>query len=94
MDSTIEKQIVGRVYWRLVPLLFVLMFFNYVDRVNVGFAALQMNEALGLTPVLLMQIGPREFRDSICSQIRNLQLRIESHAGCSLEPTLSSADCG
>jgi sugar phosphate permease len=49
LDSTIEKQIVGRVYWRLVPLLFVLMFFNYVDRVNVGFAALRMNQDLGFS---------------------------------------------
>ena len=49
MDKTEEQQIVGRVYWRLVPLLFVLMFFNYVDRVNVGFAALRMNQDLGFS---------------------------------------------
>lgn len=36
----------NRVFWRLVPLLFVMMFFNYVDRVNVGFAALRMNQDL------------------------------------------------
>jgi MFS family permease len=40
---------VNRVFWRLVPLLFLLMFFNYVDRVNVGFAALRMNQELGFS---------------------------------------------
>lgn len=30
-------------------MLFVLMFFNYVDRVNVGFAALRMNQDLGFS---------------------------------------------
>jgi MFS family permease len=47
--SAIEQRTVKRVYWRLVPLLFVLMFFNYVDRVNVGFAALRMNQDLGFS---------------------------------------------
>jgi sugar phosphate permease len=35
---------------RLVPFLFLLYIVAYLDRVNVGFAALQMNAALGLTP--------------------------------------------
>ncbi len=30
-------------------MLFILMFFNYVDRVNVGFAALRMNQELGFS---------------------------------------------
>ena len=47
--SAIEKRTVAKVYWRLVPMLFVLMFFNYVDRVNVGFAALRMNTDLGFS---------------------------------------------
>jgi sugar phosphate permease len=34
---------------RLVPLLFLLYIFAYLDRINVGFAALQMNEALGFS---------------------------------------------
>jgi MFS family permease len=35
--------------WRLVPLLGLAYLFNYLDRTSVGFAALQMNEAIGLT---------------------------------------------
>ncbi|MCP3381281.1 MFS transporter [Bradyrhizobium sp. CCGUVB4N] len=39
-----------RVILRLVPFLMVCYFFALLDRVNVGFAALQMNKDLGLTP--------------------------------------------
>jgi ACS family tartrate transporter-like MFS transporter len=49
LTSAIEKQTVAKVYWRLVPILFLMMFFNYVDRVNVGFAALRMNADLGFS---------------------------------------------
>jgi ACS family tartrate transporter-like MFS transporter len=34
---------------RLIPLLFLLYVVAYLDRINVGFAALQMNRALGLS---------------------------------------------
>lgn len=34
---------------RLVPFLFLLYIFAYLDRINIGFAALQMNAALGLS---------------------------------------------
>jgi len=37
------------VAWRLIPLLGVLYFFAFLDRVNVGFAALTMNADLGLS---------------------------------------------
>jgi sugar phosphate permease len=39
----------AKVRWRLVPFLFLLYIFAYLDRINVGFAALQMNAALGFT---------------------------------------------
>jgi MFS family permease len=50
MDSTFEAQTIRRVYWRIVPLLFAMMFFNYLDRINIGFAALRMNHDIGLDP--------------------------------------------
>jgi sugar phosphate permease len=37
--------------WRLLPFLFLLYVVSYLDRVNVGFAALQMNAAIGLSDV-------------------------------------------
>jgi len=43
------RDVVARVRRRLVPFLFALYIVSYLDRINVGFAALQMNAALGLS---------------------------------------------
>jgi ACS family tartrate transporter-like MFS transporter len=47
-DEALERA-VRRALWRLLPLLTVANVFNYLDRVNVSFAALTMNAELGLT---------------------------------------------
>jgi len=49
MDQRLETAAVRRVGWRILPLLFAAYFVAYIDRVNVSFAALTMNKALGLT---------------------------------------------
>jgi MFS transporter, ACS family, tartrate transporter len=41
---------VGKAMRRILPLLVLMFVFNFMDRVNVGFAALQMNRELGFTP--------------------------------------------
>jgi len=48
----IESRTVGKVSARLIPYLIVCYFVAYLDRVNVGFAALTMNKALGLTATM------------------------------------------
>ncbi|WP_279604463.1 MFS transporter [Methylobacterium sp. J-070] len=48
----LEKATMRRVILRLVPFLMVCYFCALLDRVNVGFAALQMNKDLGLTPAM------------------------------------------
>ncbi len=40
---------VMKIYWRLIPLCFLMMFVNYLDRINLGFAGLQMIHDLGFT---------------------------------------------
>jgi ACS family tartrate transporter-like MFS transporter len=45
----IEQQTMRKVYLRLLPLAMVVYFFCYLDRINVSFAALQMNADIGLT---------------------------------------------
>jgi ACS family tartrate transporter-like MFS transporter len=45
----IEAETMRRVSRRLIPLLMVCYFAAYLDRVNVGFAALTMNKALGMS---------------------------------------------
>src|SRR5262245_51958878 len=47
MDETLERAVVGKVTRRLIPFMFVLYVISYLDRINVGFAALQMNQELG-----------------------------------------------
>jgi ACS family tartrate transporter-like MFS transporter len=44
-----EKRLLDRLYWRLIPLFFLMMLCNYLFRVNVGFAALRMNQDLGFS---------------------------------------------
>ncbi|BAE86557.1 MFS transporter [Desulfitobacterium hafniense] len=47
--SEFEKQTVSKVSRRLLPLLVACMFIAFLDRINIGFASLQMNSALGLS---------------------------------------------
>jgi ACS family tartrate transporter-like MFS transporter len=44
-----EAAVVRKLTWRLVPFLFLLYIVAYLDRINVGFAALQMRQQLGFT---------------------------------------------
>jgi MFS family permease len=43
-----EAAVVARVMRRLIPFMCFLYFLNYIDRVNIQFAKLEMNQALGL----------------------------------------------
>src|SRR3954453_1353413 len=47
--DTLEKRTLAKVSWRLVPFLMICYFIAYLDRVNVGFAALTMNKELGIS---------------------------------------------
>jgi ACS family tartrate transporter-like MFS transporter len=49
MNRTIEQVTMRKVYLRILPLAMVVYFFCYLDRINVSFAALQMNADIGLT---------------------------------------------
>lgn len=49
MDASLEKATMRRVSWRLVPFICLLYFIAFIDRVNIGFAALTMNKDLGFT---------------------------------------------
>ena len=46
---TVETRTIAKVSKRLVPFLIICYFVAYLDRVNVGFAALTMNQDLGLS---------------------------------------------
>jgi MFS transporter, ACS family, tartrate transporter len=44
-----ERRVFAKIGWRLMPILILAYVFNYLDRNNVGFAALTMNQQIGLT---------------------------------------------
>ncbi len=45
-----DDKLFAKCAWRLIPFMMLLYIVNYVDRVNVGFAALTMNKDLGFSP--------------------------------------------
>lgn len=47
-----EHKIFARCAWRLIPLILLGYLINYIDRVNVGFAALTMNRDLSFSPAV------------------------------------------
>jgi ACS family tartrate transporter-like MFS transporter len=49
-DFPHEASTISQATWRCVPLLFVSYIICYVDRVNVGFAAITANKEIGLSP--------------------------------------------
>jgi ACS family tartrate transporter-like MFS transporter len=44
-----EKKLVSKITWRIIPFLFILYIVSYLDRANIGYAALQMNKELALS---------------------------------------------
>lgn len=48
-EDRLERQVISRVTWRIVPFLALLYFVAFLDRINIGFAALTMNKDIGLT---------------------------------------------
>ncbi len=49
MDDELEKRTLRRITWRIVPFIVLLYFIAYIDRVNIGFAALTMKKDLGFS---------------------------------------------
>lgn len=45
----VEKAVIRKAAWRILPIIMVCYFAAFLDRVNIGFAAITMNADLGLT---------------------------------------------
>ena len=52
LDATTEARVIGKLRRRILPFVMLLYFVSFLDRVNVGFAALGMNRAIGLTSAM------------------------------------------
>jgi D-galactonate transporter len=49
MSMALERRVLAKVWWRIMPYLMLLYFVGYLNRVSVGIAALTMNKDLGLS---------------------------------------------
>lgn len=47
--GSMESSVMKKIKWKLIPFCLALYLINYIDRINIGFAALEMNAELGLT---------------------------------------------
>ena len=54
--SAEETAILAKVTWRLLPLLFLCYVVAYIDRINVGFAKLQLQQVLGVDPAVFGRV--------------------------------------
>lgn len=52
MTCTIEQRVMRKITLRIVPFIMLLYFIAFLDRVNIGFAALTMNADLGFSPAV------------------------------------------
>src|SRR5512140_2826997 len=50
--SELETSTIRAISWRLIPFLVLAYFLAYLDRVNLGFAALTMNAELKFSPTI------------------------------------------
>ncbi|WP_341319294.1 MFS transporter [Paraburkholderia sp. IMGN_8] len=52
MTHELQARVVRKLTWRILPFVMLLYFVSFLDRVNVGFAAMTMNKDLGLSPTM------------------------------------------
>ena len=56
-DHIVDQEVMRKVTRRLVWFLFALFIATYIDRINISFAALSMNQALGLNAIEAQACG-------------------------------------
>lgn len=67
--AALSSAVVSKLFWRIVPLLLLIVMLNYIDRSNLGFAALQMNGQLGFSPAIYGTGASIFFIGYVCAQI-------------------------
>lgn len=56
LDPAQQRALLARVNWRLIPLLFFCYIIAYIDRINVGFAKLHLQEVLKVDPAIFNSV--------------------------------------
>ena len=49
-SADMENTVISKVTWHLFPFMILLTMVNFIDRTNIGLAALTMNKDLGIDP--------------------------------------------
>ena len=52
MSIELETRVLRKITLRIIPFIMLLYFIAFLDRVNIGFAALTMNQELGFSPTV------------------------------------------
>jgi ACS family tartrate transporter-like MFS transporter len=55
-DAVDERKLLAKIGWRLLPLLIISYMIAYIDRINVGFAKLQLQSALHVDPAVFGRV--------------------------------------
>jgi hypothetical protein len=77
-----EARVISKVSRRIVPFVALCYFVCYLDRVNVGFAALEMNKDLGFTATMFGWGAGIFFFDISSSKCRAIWRSSGSERGC------------
>jgi ACS family tartrate transporter-like MFS transporter len=56
LDQPQERALLSKINWRLIPLLFFCYIIAYIDRINVGFAKLHLQEVLAVDPAVFNSV--------------------------------------
>ena len=70
MSTPIERRTMRKVYLRLLPFSFALYLICYLDRANIGFAALTMNRTWASAPTSTASAPARSSGAISCSRCR------------------------
>ena len=90
MELDIEKRTLHKISWRIVPFIMLLYFIAYIDRVNIGFAALTMKADLGFTASIL-GLGAGSFGCGPSSGRRSIRVAaLRDAGGCATCHTTST----
>ena len=51
IDEQQKKKLLNKILWKIMPILFLAYMFSFLDRVNIGYAKLQMQDYIGFTDI-------------------------------------------
>jgi ACS family tartrate transporter-like MFS transporter len=74
MSKTVSDALIKKVSARLIPMLFFSYVLAYLDRINVGFAALKMNADIGISTYIFGLVRAYSFSATSSSKCQAILL--------------------